>query len=221
MNIEITNDFIEYLLKTMISGLGIPPEFLSYSEQTEFARSLGMMNGKFVRSIIVYQKLYAEQFTELFRKLYANEYNNDDFNESKEEKKKDVKASKSSKNKTTKDLVDSDNERKIVSDQEIDNKEVEFNINLLEVRFPSPQSLNMTALQEQVNNSKEIIEFISDTMVDNEDDKLKESYKQAVTKDILSNFDWNKYEKILENVKIENAESKLTSTEDDNGGSSF
>jgi len=50
MNVEITNDFLDYLLKSMISGMGIPPEFLSYSEQTEFARSLGMMNGKFVLS---------------------------------------------------------------------------------------------------------------------------------------------------------------------------
>ena len=79
----------------------------------------------------------------------------------------------------------------------------------------------MTALQEQVNNSKEIIDFIVESMVDSEDSKLQESYKQAVTKDVLSNFDWNKYQRLLDNVKLDSSESKITESNDDNGSSSF
>jgi hypothetical protein len=42
MNVEMSNDFLEYLLNTLISGMGLPKEFLSYADQTEFARSLAI-----------------------------------------------------------------------------------------------------------------------------------------------------------------------------------
>jgi len=199
MNIEVTNDFLEYLLKGMISGMGIPPEFLSYSEQTEFARSLGMMNGKFVRAIIVKQKVYAEQFSQLVRLLYKNEYLNAHSDDAKEKKAKEFFLNKAKGNLSVTD----EHERAQLSKLETEYKNILFDLNLIEVKFPSPQSLNMTALAEQINNSQAVIDFIVNTLCDDDNTELKEATKKAITQDILSTFDWEKYEKIYEKSKVE------------------
>jgi hypothetical protein len=205
MNIEVTNDFIEYLLKTMISGMGIPPEYLSYAEQTEFARSLGMMNGKFVRTIIVYQKVFGEQFTKLFRILYKNEYL-DDY--TLKQKKQTLKKKKI-KNKGEIGTVDTKEEKEAVDKEtKIANNE-QFNLNNLEVRFPSPQSLNMTALNEQISNSQQVIEFLVASLVDPNNQELTESVKREITKEVLSSFDWSKYEDIVDQAKIKLTEDKI------------
>jgi hypothetical protein len=205
MNIEVTNDFIEYLLKTMISGMGIPPEYLSYAEQTEFARSLGMMNGKFVRTIIVYQKVFGEQFTKLFRILYKNEFL-DDY--TLKQKKQTLKKKKI-KNKGEIGTVDTKEEKEAVDKEtKIANNE-QFNLNNLEVRFPSPQSLNMTALNEQISNSQQVIEFLVASLVDPNNQELTESVKREITKEVLSSFDWSKYEDIVDQAKIKLTEDKI------------
>jgi len=58
----------------MISGMGIPASFLSYSDEMEFARSVSMMNGMFLRTIISMQKALGTGFSNIYRKLYKNEF---------------------------------------------------------------------------------------------------------------------------------------------------
>jgi len=203
MQAEITNDFLEYLLKTMFSGMGIPPEYLSYSEQTEFARSLGMMNGKFVRSIITYQKIFGEQFTDLFQKLYTNEFLND--YTLKEKQKLFKKLNKTSND----DSIDSDDERHKLAKNEIINKET-FDVHQIEVKFPSPQALNMTTTVEQANATKDLVEFISSTLVPEDDTELASVFKRKVTQELNPAFDWNKWNKLLQECKIDKIDESLT-----------
>lgn len=218
MNVEITNDFLEYLLKSMISGLGIPPEFLSYSEQTEFARSLGMMNGKFVRSILVWQKILGSQFTKLFRLLYKNEYLNDyDIAKANKELKK---LNQKSKDDTI--LVDTKDEKDKVAKTKLLLDDTFFDLEKLSVKFPAPQALNMTTITERINNSRDIIEFVATTLVDQDDMELQFEFKRELTKDILSTFDWDKYNRILEKARIGKTENKIVKSssqaEDTSGG---
>ena len=86
MNVEMENDFLEYLRKTMISGIGVPPTLLSYDQDVEFSRSVSSMNGKFVRSVISYQKPLGLTFTGIYRSLYKNEYELTKTEESKDKK---------------------------------------------------------------------------------------------------------------------------------------
>ena len=74
--IDMDNDLMEYLKKAMISGMGIPASFLSYADEMEFARSVSMMNGMFLRMIVGYQKSLGDAFSETYRTLYKNEYGN-------------------------------------------------------------------------------------------------------------------------------------------------
>jgi len=74
---RMENDFLEYLLNNCINGIGIPAEFLN-EQRSDFARSLSMKNGKFIRSIVSFQTIFGEGFTKLYRTLFFNEYGNDE-----------------------------------------------------------------------------------------------------------------------------------------------
>ena len=79
-DVQMENDFMEYLRKAIISGLGVPSSFLQYSDEVDFSRSLAMQNSRFLRSIVVMQKSYNETLTKLYRKLYQNEFNMEEEN---------------------------------------------------------------------------------------------------------------------------------------------
>ena len=73
-DVSIENEFLEYVRGSMISGTGIPEAFLGLREEVEFARTLTMQNGNFVRKVIQWQIDIATSFTELFRNVYSRIY---------------------------------------------------------------------------------------------------------------------------------------------------
>ena len=68
------NEFLEFLLKATISGTGVPSAHLNYTEDIELAKTLTMINGKFIRKIILLQKAYTYSATQFVRALYKNEF---------------------------------------------------------------------------------------------------------------------------------------------------
>jgi hypothetical protein len=102
-----------------------------------------------------------------------------------------------------------------------------LDIDKIRIEFPSPSSLNMTNLSEQIQNSQSIIEFLTNTTVGEQDDNNKEQYnavKKAITKDMLNQFDWTKYETIANeilspDINRKKLEDKLkASNKDDSSG---
>lgn len=179
---EMENDFLEYLKKTMISGMGIPASFLSYSDEMEFARSVSQMNGMFLRTIVGYQKTIGNGFSGIYRKLYKHEY----------------------------EYADSKN-----SDVEM------IDYSLIEARFPSPATLNMTNLADQIGTVQSVRDFIIETLVGNSetDEKKRDKLSKQVTKQLIPNIDWEEYENILKETPIEEVEEKLLNGEGSGGES--
>ena len=163
------NDLLEYLKKAMISGMGIPASFLSYADEMEFARSVSMMNGMFLRMIVGYQKSLSEGFSNIYRTLYRNEY----------EANPDIK-----------DAVDYE---------------------LIEARFPCPATLNMSNLNEQIGSAQTIAEYIVNTLVGttSQDEHKRDYMLREVTKDVLPNIDWDKYQDMLDNYPVESVEETI------------
>ena len=191
MDADMDNEFLEYLLRAMLSGMGVPSSFLQYTEDVEFVRTLAMQNGKFVRAIIHYQKQFGSFFSEVYRKLYKNEYMYDENKSSDGNNKKN------------------DRDDGIVYDK-------------IEVKFPPPSSLNMTALSEQINNSRDIIEFIVSTILGEHPSEEEKHYaRKAVTMNMLPSIDWEKFEELIKESMIEKNKddlSKVSSGDDDSGG---
>lgn len=72
--LEMENELLEYLRKTMISGLGMPSSYLSYSDEMDFARSVSMVHGMFLNNVVSCQKPLGGQYTGAYQKLYRNEF---------------------------------------------------------------------------------------------------------------------------------------------------
>ena len=118
-DVNLDNDFLEYLRKSMVSGLGLPSSLLQSGDEVEFARTLSMQNSRFARTITTYQKVYGEIFSNLLRALYKNEYFEREIKEAKENLKK---------NNTDKNNIEN-------NEDEVDPK---TDIRKIFVRFPPP-----------------------------------------------------------------------------------
>ena len=88
MDVEVDSDFPQYLLKSIISGMDIPGNYIDATMDVDFARSLSMQNSTFVRNIINYQGDFGEFFTEVIQHLYKNEFCKQNF--AKNNKNKDL-----------------------------------------------------------------------------------------------------------------------------------
>ena len=173
--VDMDNDLLEYLKKAMISGMGIPASFLSYADEMEFARSVSMMNGMFLRMIVGYQKSLSEGFSNIYRTLYRNEYGQEEMN----------------------------------SDDE--NEAVVVDYDLIEARFPCPATLNMSNLNEQIGSAQTISDYIVNTLIGgtSQDERKREYMIREVSKDILPNIDWKKYEEMLETYYTDSVEETI------------
>jgi len=74
MDVSADNDFLEYLMKAMITGTGTPVNYIDASQDVEFSRNLAMQNSTFVRKLISGQACFGPSLSGLLRKLYKNKY---------------------------------------------------------------------------------------------------------------------------------------------------
>ncbi|QQO92526.1 portal vertex protein [Staphylococcus phage Machias] len=80
IQIDINDEFLEWLKKSVISGTGVPLNYIDSEAETDYARSLAMQNNGFVRKVVNYQNSFGDFFTKVLRRLYYlenKETNND------------------------------------------------------------------------------------------------------------------------------------------------
>jgi len=183
MDVEMNNDFIEFLKDSMMSGMGVPRTLIDATKELDFARTLSAQNANFVRSVVKYQKRLTEPFNKLFRILYQNEYK-----------------------------FYNDGESKVSS---------VVNFSDIHVTFPSPATLNMSNITDQIQAVDGNAEFISSTLVPADptgaSDKVKSMLKTEIVKDLLPAIDWDRYEEYLEKAKLKKVESDIKEPPVDDG----
>lgn len=193
MDIEIDNEFLQYLKRSIITGFNVPVNYIDDSTQTDFARSLTMTNNPFVRTIISDQQECGEFCTEVLRELYRNEFAS-------------VKQRKRRKSKTGRDS----NGRKI---NEISN----INIDYIEIRFPTPIYLILNNTNDQIQTSQQTIEFITSYFYPDdptgqtatlEREVEKANFKKQLAKRFfLPNMDWKEYEELYKENQLQMIQS--------------
>lgn len=195
MDAEIDNEFLQQLKKSIITGMNVPSTYIDASSEIDFARTLTMSNNPFVRAIINDQDEFGEFFSEVVRDLYKNEYG--------EDKKKRRKRSSRTLTKIPKNKLDN-----------ISN----INIDSISIRFPTPIYLVLGNTNEQIQNSQNIIEFVTSYyfpddptgQTNNYDRELqKAKFKKRLAKQhFLQTMDWQQFDKIFDDILIEsNAEA--------------
>jgi hypothetical protein len=232
---QLDNDFLEYLRKTMISGMGVPASMLNYAEEIDFARSISMANGKFVRSVVRLQRGMGESFSSVFRRLYRNEYMADEM----VRREKD-KSEWSEKDPNTIGVTGTPNREGSGIDYSFDdvslNEEsgkkepkgkkgggdnVSFDLSKIYVRFPPPASLNMTNMSEQISAVSPVVQFIVDGIIGSDTQGAeRKAATLAVNKQFVKTIDWKLMEHVVgEAINKQKGEDLLTGTSGDTGES--
>lgn len=176
MDVDLNNDFLNYLKNSMLSGIGIPRTLIdTMNNDVDFARTFSAQNSNFVRSVIRYQKALTEPFTRLYQTLYKNEY-------------------------------------KYVNNKDSEIEKV-VDISNIKVKFPSPSSLNMTNMTDQIQAAEGNADFIASQIIppktdgSTEDDRVQ--LKAEIIKDLVPSVDWEKYNKIAKNLEEKNVKKKI------------
>jgi hypothetical protein len=181
MDIEMNNEFLEFLKTSMMSGMGIPRTLIDETIQTDFARTLSARNANFVRSVIKYQKRLTLPFTKLLRTLYINEHK-----------------------------YSNDKESNILS---------VVDLKSIHASFPSPASLNMTNLTDQIQVVDQNAEFIATNLVEPDptggSEVAKGKLKSLIIQDLLPSINWEKYKMMKDEIDIEAVRSKVKQPQGD------
>jgi hypothetical protein len=187
MDIDMNNEFLEFLKTSMMSGMGIPRTLIDETIQTDFARTLSARNANFVRSVIKYQKKLTPSFNKLIRRLYENEY-------------------------------------KYSNDGESDILTV-VKIKDIHVNFPSPATLNMTNITDQIQVAESNADFISNNLIEpdptGQNDVSRAKLKAKIVEDLIPAINWEKYRGFKKEILIEEAGEKASnkkSSEEDVSG---
>jgi hypothetical protein len=69
VDVNMDDDLIQLLRKSMISSTGCPSAILNYLEEVDFAKQIQMLHTKFIGRCIMLQEETEEPVTELYRKL--------------------------------------------------------------------------------------------------------------------------------------------------------
>lgn len=187
MDVEMENEFTQMLLKSIITGMNVPYNYIDSTAEIDFARSLTMTNNPFVRAIINDQEEFGQFYSKIIRELYKNEFIQD----KAEKKKKRTKTTKTKKN-----------------------SYLSINIEELELRFPTPIYLVLGNMNEQVQNAQQMAEFITTTYYPEDptgqaglgyDFELKKaSFKKKIyKKHFLPSLEWDSYDEIFKEVDQE------------------
>lgn len=241
------NELIEYLIKAILSAVVIPPA-LTGMDDVEYARTLAMQNGRFLRKIVDYQFMFEPSCTRLLRRLYQNEYHSEDwkkdmrqhqFNLSIYLKYPEVHSylagifgtSRPSKtyNPKTRKLA---SEKKVSKDKTKDTKsnelenlrntEIEVLPHLIFCRFNQPVQLGMQMLAESSRNYTDWIEQIVGYIYGQSPPTEKESevtrFKLGLAKHHMPFADWDTYEEIRDSAEIDDNIDKKGGVGGDSGG---
>lgn len=203
MDVSADNDFLEYLLKSMIQGTGLPVNYIDASQEVDFARTLAMQSSTFVENIVSDQSQLQPSATKLIQILYENEYQNENV----------LNYDNKNKNGNSDDNV----KKKRKKDSNY------IDVNSIIVSFPVPISLTMNNTNEQIGNSTQILDFaISTYYSENSDDPnadlKKLIFKKNLAKKILPNLDWDMYDDVFRQTEIEAMASILNKPSDDTSG---
>lgn len=165
MDVQIENEFSQMLIKSIITAMNVPYNYIDSTSEIDFARSLTMTNNPFVRAIINDQEEFGDFYSKVIRELYKNEF---------------IKNKKNSK---------SSNKHKI---RKNNNSYLNVNIDELELRFPTPIYLVLGNMNEQVQNAQQMTEFVTLTYFPEDPTGQANTYENEVKK---SNFKKGLYKK--------------------------
>lgn len=209
---SLDDDFLNWLSNNIFSGMGIPSAYLTEVENVDFAKTLSMQNSRFIRDIIGDQVILSKGYTELIRKIYNLNFKSNEVDD---------------KSDPAKDEILTKNAKTYTDTQSLAKAAIKyFDINNISVKFPSPASLNMNNLSEQISNVNNFVTTLTenltfdDTIPQDDQEKLKKKLIMRFTKKNLPNVDWDELDSMMDEIVREytgeKVEKSITTSEEEN-----
>ena len=222
-NDSLDNDFLNWLSNNIFSGIGLPSAYLTEAENVDFAKTLAMQNSRHIRDILTDQNLLGIGYSCVLRNLFNKKFidNGTKTTIEKEEKENPTESSPQfvfdRKNELTvvddkKDSDKSKNKDKKDSDKSTNTIYETIDLQSIKVLFPSPMSLNMTNLNDQISNFTSFLQPIIETITWNSDED-KTTGSAILTKKYLRKYisaiDWDEFDSMVTETKSEMNKEKL------------
>lgn len=184
MDVNVDDEFMQWLLKSMMTGMGLPNTYVDESNNVDFSRSLLMQNTTFVRDIVSDQRDAQEFLTDVLRQSFYYSY----YSEINSNTNKENKESSKDKSKNTTVLTDLD-------------------LKSFWIELPIPEYLNLANTNEQIQNYQTKGDFIVNTYYDenNSDEKYQKErklFQREVMKDLVTTVDWDKYDDMYKKLQL-------------------
>lgn len=198
-NKALDDEFLTWLSNNIFSGIGLPASYVSDVESVDFAKTLAMQNTRFLRDIISDQAILGDGYTKLIRRLYYLTYN---VNENR--------------------LGDDPEDTKVdkINDTALSNNDfsgiINFDVNNIDIRFPSPASLNVTNINDQLSNLNSVVDGITQN-IEFDKNEVKEDEKEVVINKIKNklirqfapSIDWDSVQHTVDETLREIKEEKI------------
>ena len=218
-NDSLDNDFLNWLSNNIFSGIGLPSAFLTEVENIDFAKTLSMQNSRFIRDIVADQAILGLGYSTILQRLFKLKFTSSTTDKAiAKSKKKEGKANVNATDETVKELVGDKKEDKDISAKAELNNEVNkydtIDVKSIKVLFPSPMSLNMTNLNDQISNFSSFLDPILETIEWEEADKEKanQRIKHEFLKKYVTGVDWAELDDIITKTRRGLTKDKLKKT---------
>jgi hypothetical protein len=204
----MNNDLIEYLIKAILSAIIIPPSVAGI-EDVEFARTLSMQHGRFLRQVISYQSDYVEPCSQVYQILYVNEYNPLDWKKHLIDNSDAIIKYLSTNEVISylRGIIGSKKPEqflKILDNMQKDDKMTsDVYVSLIVARFTQPSTLNVQMQSENLRNVLEMAESIQQLYLGQSggDGTLGTIFKLKLVQEHLPTLPWERYQEILDESK--------------------
>lgn len=197
---EIDNEFIEFLKKSILAGTGVPKAYLGSLDEIDFARTLTMENGRFLRRVVRKQRIYEDPIGETFKEVYRNEFVYDAQQQVDGPYDKELQTAEEIKQ-------NADDKSKTGETAITDVLNSETAVESICISLPVPVTLSIQIQQDQITNVDNQAELLSESQLVLNDpesqDLVKRYFKKALVRDLLPGYDWDAIDAAIENAKKE------------------
>ena len=188
MDVNLDDDFNNFLMRSIISGMGVPATFADQSNEIDFSRELIMQNSSFVREVVSMQIEAAKFGTEVFQQCFKYQY----WDELGLNKNVDVQG------------------KKVARRAKRKKNSLILDVEKLQVELPVPEFLNLNIVNEQIQNYQTKIDFVCNTIYPdelmNEDQSIakeKAVFRKKYTMRLVKGINWEEIEELIKETKIE------------------
>jgi hypothetical protein len=196
-DVDLENSLMDKALKSFVNSFYVPSSAINQLDETEYARSITLQNALFLDRVVMLQLKYQDCMSKFVRALIRNKFPEKILKESNINRVQENAEKKVGDITNVQDLIDLDK---------------------VYVDLPSPEGLNISAFNDQIQNVGSFSDSIIDILVplgiaEDQVESVKVLIKRGLFEKYLTNLPFDEFDKIAKDAQVKVQESKLAHPE--------